>query len=273
MQTYKKLVAIASLSSISASVLDLGLTAKCATGWSTWDTSYLVDYGCFCGLGVAWGDAIPRDGIDNCCRIHDYCYTDINFQVSKYDSKNDLLKDVTEIYNYDYDWKCEKTKKNNKKGKRKQFDRVICTKPEGFDNLMQKLNLQGDPELLKKYAPVIGYKKCKCDEAMATCFRKNGKIHSEFYEFREEVGKDQCYEDNSPYFWQTNELKDGATGLSNRGIDWDSLPEKANCKKLNNKECKKLKKNIKKRNKLRELVAINEEFADDFLAHYENEEE
>ncbi|XP_013393798.1 neutral phospholipase A2 agkistrodotoxin-like [Lingula anatina] len=45
-----------------------GRMIKRRTGRSALDYN---GYGCWCGLG---GKGTPKDGVDRCCRAHDYCY-------------------------------------------------------------------------------------------------------------------------------------------------------------------------------------------------------
>lgn len=49
--------------------LDLAQIIKCATGC---DPLLFQGYGCFCGY---LGSGEPVDGIDTCCKMHDWCYT------------------------------------------------------------------------------------------------------------------------------------------------------------------------------------------------------
>jgi len=70
--------------------LDLAQIIKCSTGC---DPLLFQGYGCFCGF---LGSGEPVDGIDTCCKMHDWCYTTSNCMGLNYDLP----------YFVPFKWKC-----------------------------------------------------------------------------------------------------------------------------------------------------------------------
>ncbi|CRL05186.1 CLUMA_CG018100, isoform A [Clunio marinus] len=54
-------------------VFNLYSMIKCATGC---DPLIYKGYGCYCGF---LGSGRALDGIDRCCKAHDYCYNSANY--------------------------------------------------------------------------------------------------------------------------------------------------------------------------------------------------
>ncbi|VDM81938.1 unnamed protein product [Strongylus vulgaris] len=95
---------------INRSLINFNGVCKCELGYSAivTHTTWLVimqahlqvynHYGCWCGKG---GSGTPVDGIDQCCKTHDYCYRAA--RISKKCSSIALYTDM-------YKWKCRNKK-------------------------------------------------------------------------------------------------------------------------------------------------------------------
>lgn len=107
--------------------LELGQIIKCATGCNP--LSY-KGYGCYCGF-LGSGETV--DGIDRCCKMHDWCYT----------TTTCMNLDYHLPYFVGFKWKCNRGAPYCLAGKTKSTDRSSC-----------------------------GHQLCECDREFAMCLQK-----------------------------------------------------------------------------------------------------